>query len=128
MPVHGPQDSGFDAMFNLVLFIVIGGFIYAIGSMIWRTARNIGQPLLTRRARLVGRRQSTSGGGGTDDKQSSVTTWYYVTFEFADGAREEFSVSASQYGLLAEGDVGTLQSQGTWFKGFDRERAPAARE
>lgn len=50
-----------------------------------------------------------------------VRTAHYVTFEFDDGSRERFSVRGDQYGLLAEGDAGTLQSQGTRFKGFDRE-------
>lgn len=120
---NDPMDSGFDAMFNLMMFIVIGGFVFAIGSMIFRTVNNMGQPVLTRWARVAGRRQDTSGGSG----DTSVTTWYYVTFEFEGGNREEFSVSGKEYALLSEGDVGTLKSQGDWFKGFEREQIPAAR-
>lgn len=48
-------------------------------------------------------------------------TAYFVTFEFEEGSREEFSMRGDQYAMLAEGDIGTLQSQGSWFKGFDRE-------
>ncbi len=37
-----------------------------------------------------------------------------------DGSRKEFGVTGEEYGLLAEGDRGMLQSQGTWYKGFNR--------
>lgn len=118
--VHDPMAPGFSSAFNLILFIVIGGFVWAIGSTLFRTANNLSQPELTRWARIVGRRQNTSGGGGTTGHTTSVSTFYYVTFELEDGSREELSVSGHQYGLLVEGDVGTLQTQGTWFKGFQR--------
>lgn len=112
-------DGLVGVMFTIVPIIVIGGFIFGIGSLIFRTVDNLDQPLLTRRARVVGRRQSVSSSG--IDEHHHTHTSYYVTFEFEDGSREEFSVRGDQYALLIEGDVGTLRSQGTWFKGFDRE-------
>lgn len=120
-PAFGPSfgDGLADLMFTIVPMLVIGGFLFGIGFLIIRTAHNLQQPLLSRRARVVGRRMRVSS-SGTDDHHHTHTS-YYVTFEFDDGSREEFSVPGSQYGMLAEGDVGTLRSQGTWFKGFDRE-------
>ncbi|MFZ5817958.1 MAG: DUF2500 domain-containing protein [Bacillota bacterium] len=107
---------GFDFMFTVIPVIVIGMFIYVFGSMLFRALHNSQQPLLTRRARVVGRRQRLSRG-----VNHHAHTAYFVTFEFEDGSREEFSLRGDQYAMLAEGDAGTLQSQGSWFKGFDRE-------
>jgi hypothetical protein len=37
----------------------------------------------------------------------------------------EFSISGRDYGLLAEGDVGELEFQGTRYHGFSRKKAGA---
>lgn len=76
--------------------------------------KNRVSPLLSRNVRVVAKRQHVSG------SQYATGTRYYVTFEFTDGSREEFSVTGGVYGQIAEGDRGTLHSQGTWYKGFDR--------
>lgn len=52
-------------------------------------------------------------------------TSYYVTFERESGFREEFPVSGTEYGMIVEGDWGTIGRQGSWFKGFKRSRAAA---
>lgn len=113
----------FDIMFVLVPILVIGGFVFVFGSMIYTAVSNIQKPLLTRRARVVAKRvrHSIHHHHHGDHHHHSHHTAYYVTFEFEDGRREEFSVRGDQYGLLVEGDEGTLQSQGTWFKGFYRD-------
>ena len=46
---------------------------------------------------------------------------YYVTFEVDSGDRIEFSMSGSEYGMLIEGDAGTLNFQGTRYLGFERK-------
>lgn len=38
---------------------------------------------------------------------------YYATFQVESGDRMELSVSGTEYGLLAEGDMGKLTFQGT---------------
>ncbi|MFZ5828029.1 MAG: DUF2500 domain-containing protein [Bacillota bacterium] len=122
-----PFDSGpfgfsvFNLMFTVVPLLVVGVFLYVIGSNIYRAMHNRQQPLLTRRARIVGRRQRVSR--HHHNNHHHTHTAYFVTFEFEDSSREEFSMRGDQYAMLAEGDIGTLQSQGTWFKGFDREYA-----
>lgn len=114
-----PMGGGlFNFMFTVVPIIVIGGFIFVFGSMIYRAVSNSQKPLLTRRARVIGRRERVSHGAGDHHHHHTA---YFITFEFEDGSREEFSLRGDQYAMLAEGDVGTLQSQGTWFKGFERE-------
>jgi hypothetical protein len=103
-------------VFFVVFFIAIFAFIvWAIFNQMRIAARNRASALLSREARLVGKRQDVHGGGETRARMS-----YYATFEFTDGSREEFGVTGEEYGLLAEGDRGILQSQGTWYKGFER--------
>jgi hypothetical protein len=49
-----------------------------------------------------------------------VRTSYFATFEFEDGPRLELEIPQNKIGYLAEGDVGGLTFQGTWFRGFRR--------
>ncbi|MBO1913429.1 DUF2500 domain-containing protein, partial [Microvirga sp. 3-52] len=67
-------------------------------------------------------RTNTSGSShhATDHMHSSTTTSYYVTFQFESGDRTEFSLNGSQYGMLAETDIGKLSFQGTRYLGFAR--------
>jgi hypothetical protein len=92
--------------------------LFGIAWSLGRWDYNNRQPVFTRTATIVAKRSSTSGGGSTS--RFSATTWYYCTFEMKSGEREEFLVSGKQFGLLADGDVGLLTSQGTRFKGFHR--------
>lgn len=48
---------------------------------------------------------------------------YFVTFETKSGDRNEFVVSENEYGMLAEGDTGTLKYQGTRYHSFRRQRS-----
>ena len=45
---------------------------------------------------------------------------YYVTFQVESGDRMELRVSGPEYGMLIEGDHGTLTFQGTRYLGFER--------
>ncbi len=76
---------------------------------------NSRQPVVRQTAIVLTKRQCTSGGA------ESVSTAYYVTFEKADAARWELMVSGTEYGLLVEGDRGTLSTQGDSYRAFDRE-------
>ena len=58
--------------------------------------------------------------GNEADFHTSSTTWYYVTFQVDSGDRMEFSVSGPEYGMLAEGDQGSLTFQGTRYLSFER--------
>jgi len=106
-------------IFSLILIAFFALFLrlifIAISHQMRINARNRASALLNREAVIVGKRQDVSGGSET-----STTTLYYLTFEFTDGSREEFWVTGEEYGLLTEGDRGMLQSQGTWYKGFNR--------
>lgn len=50
---------------------------------------------------------------------TSVT--YYATFELAQGQRMELRIQGSVYGVLKQGDCGTLIFQGTRYLNFERE-------
>ena len=58
---------------------------------------------------------------GSHGYSTTSSTSYYVTFEVDSGDRIEFSMSGSEYGMLIEGDAGTLNFQGTRYLGFERK-------
>ncbi|MBQ4254236.1 MAG: DUF2500 domain-containing protein [Erysipelotrichaceae bacterium] len=113
------SGAGLFAVIWAVVFFGIFGLVFYIffkGFQQWRY--NNRQPQLTREATVVAKRTDVSGGGSNSN--FSASTWYYVTFEVEDGERIEFSVMGSEYGLLAEGDRGTLTTQGTRYIEFER--------
>jgi hypothetical protein len=52
--------------------------------------------------------------------RDTTSTSYYATFEVESGDRMELSVDGRAYGLLAQGDIGSLTFQGTRYLGFQR--------
>ena len=84
---------------------------------------------LTVPAKVTGKRQNTTHHrhpnagdvSGAHGYHTTSTTAYYVTFQVDSGDRLELSVSGAEYGMLAEGDVGSLTFQGTRYLAFQRE-------
>lgn len=121
-----------NAMFTVVPIIVTLGFVFVFGMFIvtairgiktW--SRNNASPRLTVSAQVVTKRTSVShhhhhhhNGMGAGHTTSS--THYYATFQVESGDRMEFSVSGPEYGMLAEGDRGSLTFQGTRYLSFER--------
>jgi hypothetical protein len=99
---------------GIVAVIVIGSiFVKAVqGVADW--SYNNSQPVSNTEARVVTKRTEVSG------TRESSSTRYFATFELDQGERREFCVSGSEYGMLSEGDLGQLQSQGTRYLGFTR--------
>ena len=87
------------------LFIIISGIVKSR-----KTSKHA--PQLSVTARVVSRRSDTWG--------DHATTSYYATFEVESGDRIELSLSGTDYGMLAEGDNGTLTFKGTDFISFKR--------
>ncbi len=123
--------GGFDAMFTIfpILFMIV--FVIVIGMFIVTAVRGVStwnknnaSPRLTVSARVVSRRTDVTHHhhhhGGTGHTHMSSSTWYYATFQVESGDRMEFSVSGSEYGMLAEGDQGELTFQGTRYLSFER--------
>ncbi len=111
------------AVFGILL---IGGIGRAL--LVWM--RNNNSPLQTVDARIVTKRMKVSGHGQTmmhrntavmNSMGSSTYTRYFVTFELENGKRLELGVKDAEYGMLAEGDHGTLSFQGTRYLGFEQK-------
>lgn len=101
-----------------IIFIVMFGFIlFVIFSKIREWAANNAAPVEENEAVVVAKRTSVGGG-------ESTSTSYFVTFELRNNERRELSLRGGDYGALAEGDVGTLRSQGTRFLSFVRRNDP----
>lgn len=76
-----------------------------------RTAAPVALPALVSAKRARTRDGSPSGGASAD---------YFVTFEFEDGRRQEFTVDAALYAELAEGDAGIAFCRAEWAIRFER--------
>lgn len=109
---------------GIVFVLVIGGILFNIVRGVSQWSYNNAQPVQALPAKVVAKRTATSGNRmmNTDNMGGNVWTTYYATFETEGGDRSEFSVSSREYGLLAEGDQGTLTSQGTRYQRFERQR------
>jgi hypothetical protein len=88
-------------------------------------SRNNALPVEESPARVLAKRTETSGGGhrhghGHHHGYGRIRTHYYVAFELRSGERQEFGVPGPEYGVLVEGDEGTLTRQGTRYHGFRR--------
>lgn len=113
----------FMLFFFAVFAFVIGTFIFTAVKGISQWSKNNNSPRLTVDAKIVGKRAHTSHHRHNHNghMHTSHSTTYYVTFEFESGDRMELCVSGSEYGLLIEGDIGSLSFQGTRFLSFLRK-------
>lgn len=119
----------------MIFFPVIFGiaFIIVFGTIIFNAAKGVGQwskneqsPELSVPAIVKAKRTAVDNSHHHhhDNHHHHIhsSTSYYVTFEFNSGDRVEFSLSAKDYGLLAEDDLGILTFKGTRFIRFDRNK------
>ncbi|MCI9218577.1 MAG: DUF2500 domain-containing protein [Lachnospiraceae bacterium] len=120
-------NSGFfEICFMTVFLLVIAVFVVNAVRAVTQWNKNNHSPVLTVDAKVVSRRTSVRthhhGGdaAGTGGYHTSSSTSYYVTFEVESGDRMEFHLTGSEYGMLAEGDMGKLRFQGTRYLGFER--------
>lgn len=135
MPGFGPDPSG---IFGLFFIVVLGIIIFGIASNIAEWSKNQASDVRMRNVRVVAKRTDVRRSAGTTHMHHHSTgtgmhpshpvhtrgrsyTTYYVTFEFLDDdSRIEFRVPDKQYGLIAEGDFGILNYQGSQFNAFER--------
>ena len=118
--------GGFDLMFSIFPFLFITVFVIVIGTFVVMAVRGVGawsknnaSPRLTVSAQVVTKRTQVSH-HHHQESMSHTSTSYYATFQVESGDRMEFSVSGAEYGMLAEGDQGSLTFQGTRYLGFER--------
>ena len=120
--------SAFSIMFTIMFMLVIGVFIVTIVKGISTWNENNHSPRLTVAAEVVSKRtdvthhRHANAGDmtGAHGYHTSSSTRYYVTFQVESGDRMEFSVSGSEYGMLADGDKGNLSFQGSRYLSFER--------
>lgn len=124
---YGGFDTGFgvfEVIFFIVCALVIGTFIAIIVKGISTWNKNNNSPRLTVAAKIVSKRTNISHhshtNAGTHGHSTTFSTRYYVTFQVNSGDRMELSVTDSEYGMLAEGDIGKLSFQGTRYLSFER--------
>ena len=108
----------FPVFFFLLFSAFFVMFFFVLGKSIRESVKNNHSPRLTVEARVVTKRMQNGYYNG-DHRHLAV---YYATFEVDSGDRMELSMTGSEYGLLAEGDVGKLSFQGTRYLGFERAR------
>lgn len=112
-----------------ILFVIVPAFIAVVfviilvqlGRQAAEWVDNNGKPVLSVPARVITKRTATSG-SVHQNTGGHVSTSYYATFELDGGDRLEFSLGGKAYGMLADGDNGTLTYQGTRYHGFERRR------
>jgi hypothetical protein len=121
----GGAPPFFIFIFSFVFLVIVGSILFRAIKGMSEWSNNNQEPVLTVPARVVSKRTSLSvhsnNDAGTNQFHARSSTRYFVTFEFSTGSRKEFNLSASDYGLLAEQDVGQLTFQGTRYQSFDRE-------
>lgn len=114
--------GGFNTIFFLVFFIILGVILFTFIKGIQQWSYNNQQPVLTVAAIVVTKRANVSRNvhhHGDHHHHSSSTT-YYVTFQVESGDRMELHVNGREYGQMAEGDKGKLTFQGTRYLKFER--------
>lgn len=125
--------DGFNFMFGIFpfLFMAVFSFIFVFiiikvvqGAKQWK--RNNDSPVLTVEAKVVTKRSDVSYRHHNNMSNNSMnmgysSTYYYVTFEVASGDRMEFQVADTEYGMVTEGDKGSLTFQGTRYLSYVRD-------
>ncbi|KIL52835.1 DUF2500 domain-containing protein [Jeotgalibacillus campisalis] len=111
--------TGVPIFIAIVFIIVFGIIIYTSikGVSVWSS--NNRAPRVQEEALVLSKRTENRSVGG--NQHPRTTSYYYITFEFINGTRKEFEVKGNEFGLLAEGDKGSLDYQGTRFHKFMRE-------
>jgi len=104
----------FIVVFVIIFILFLTVFVLTLVRSVRQAHRNNQSPVLVIEALVVSKRQHISR------TYEHLSTSYYATFEAETGSRMELELSATDYGLLAEGDRGRLTFQGTRYLGFQR--------
>ncbi|WP_435018518.1 DUF2500 domain-containing protein [Tundrisphaera sp. TA3] len=111
-----------DSIVIVIVPIFIGIVAFAILLQILRGLagwmHNNSLPRLDVPARVIAKREEVRSLG--PHSHHHVRTRYHATFELDDGRRFEFPMDGREYGVLMQGDEGTLSYQGTRYHGFQR--------
>lgn len=114
----------FEIMFTVIFIVIVGLFVVMAVKGISTWNKNNHSPRLTVSAVVVAKRSDVSYQHHSNADHTMYTTsssTYYVTFQVESGDRMEFAVSGNEYGMLVEGDKGSLTFQGTRYLSFLRD-------
>ena len=92
------------------LLVIIGFGIWLLFRLFQNIFSDMSASPITKDARIISRRQERVNG----------ITYPFATFEFDDGSRKELVIVNGDYGILKEGDRGTVRFKGRYYKGFVR--------
>ena len=106
----------FEYMFTIAFILILGVIVIMVVKNIATWNKNNNSPRLTVEAKVMSKRTAI-----THHHDSMSSTRYYVTFQVDSGDRMELPMTGSEYGMLAEGDVGKLTLQGTRYLSFERK-------
>lgn len=120
---------GFDFIFVFVFGFVMVCFVFVIVNGIAEWNRNNHSPRLTIHAVVISKRTKVThnhhaamgDSTGAHGYHSTASTFYYITFQSDSGDRMELRVKSGDYGMIAQGDEGSLTFQGTRFLNFQRK-------
>ncbi|WP_243278771.1 MULTISPECIES: DUF2500 domain-containing protein [Romboutsia] len=121
-----PTFDLFTVMFFIIFFLILGTIIINIIRGVNQWSYNNKQPILDVKSKVVSKRSEVIRHAGHVDSNGvhhngGSSTNYYITFEFESTDRMEFSVSGKEFGMIVEGDVGTLKFQGSRYLEFKRD-------
>lgn len=112
--------GAFEIMFFLVFGLMLTVFIVTFVKSISQWNKNNHSPKIAVEATVMSKRQNVSHHHSANH-HTTTSTSYYVTFQVNTGDRIELHVNGYEYGMLAEGDFGTLTFQGTRYISFERQ-------
>lgn len=115
--------GGFEIVFYLMFFFVLGMIVFTFIRGIGEWNKNNHSPRLTVDATVVTKRNQVNHhhhNSSNEVMHTTHSTTYYVTFQVESGDRMELLVNGSEFGMLVEGDHGKLTFQGTRYIGFEQ--------
>ena len=115
-----PGFGMFSIMFTIVFVLAIFTIISGLAKEFKQQRKDNNSPRLNVDATVVAKREDVRIYHRSTRTHTSSSTTYYVTFQVASGDRMELCLTGSEYGLLVEGDHGTLTFQGSRFLSFER--------
>ena len=116
----------FPIFFMLVFTFMVVFIIIKIVKSAKQWKQNNDSPVLTVDAKVVTKRSDVSYRHNMNNSNDAMnmgysSTTYYVTFEVQSGDRMELRVPDTEYGMLTEGDKGSLTFQGTRYLSYVRD-------
>ncbi|MGE7781012.1 DUF2500 domain-containing protein [Peribacillus sp. NPDC097264] len=111
------------AFIGIIFVIILILFIVNAFNGLSQWKKNEESPRLSVPAHVISKRTNVTRHDHLHDPHvHSQSSSYFITWEFDSGDRTEFRISGKEFGLLAEGDMGTLTFQGTRFIDFSRKK------